>query len=94
MPRELTGSDIIRVVREEWDARLGRLSEDVGLVLHATIGGEQNNVVSPELKVVHKKSGILYTVDSVGSRDVILRTPEGDKFIVDQAVLEASYELA
>lgn len=92
--RTLTEADVIRVMREEWDKRAAALAETVDLTLSAKTrdGGEQL-VISPELKVMHKDSGIRYTVDSVGPRDVILRTPEGEKFLVDKETLEAEYEL-
>ncbi len=86
--KQLTESDVLRIMREEWDGKVQRLREEVGLVM------KDDPVVSPELKIHHKKSGILYTVDSVGPRDVILRTPEGEKFIIDNEELEKDYELA
>lgn len=92
--RTLTEADVIRVMREEWDKRVAALAETVDLTLSAkTKGGGEQLVISPELKVMHKDSGIRYTVDSVGPRDIILRTPEGEKFLVDKETLEAEYEL-
>lgn len=92
--RTLQEADIIRIMREEWDKRIAALTEKVDLTLNAKTkdGGEQL-IISPELKVMHKDSGIRYTVDSVGPRDVILRTPEGEKFLVDKETLEAEYHL-
>lgn len=83
-------------MREEWDARVNRLSEQINIVLNtdAAKDGKTDTIVSPELKLFHKNSGILYTVDSVGPRDVILRTPEGENFIVDKDDFEKNYELA
>lgn len=93
--RNLTEADVIRVMREEWDRKVTALAETVNIALNSKVGdgsGEQP-VLAPELKVMHKKSGIRYTVDSVGPRDIILRTPEGEKFLVDKETLEAEYEL-
>lgn len=92
----LTEADIIRIMAEEWDKRVQRLSEEIGLVLNTDSDkdGEADKIVSPELKLFHKSSGILYTVNSVGPRDVILRTPEGESFIVDKDELAREYELA
>jgi len=58
-------------------------------------------VLSPGLKIKHKQSGILYTVMSVGPRDVLIRPPDGDPngsisdtaMLVDAAELEQSYKL-
>lgn len=92
--KTLTENDVLRVMREEWDNKVARLAEAIDVALTAKVGksGEQT-VISPELKVLHKKSGIRYTVDSVGPKDVILRTPEDEKFLVDAATLENEYEL-
>lgn len=90
----LTENDVLRVMREEWDKKVAMLAETIDVALTAKVSksGEQT-VISPELKVLHKKSGIRYTVDSVGPKDVILRTPEDEKFLVDAATLENEYEL-
>ncbi len=88
--RNLTEADVIRVMREEWDKKVTALSETVDIALNSKVGKEgEKPVLAPELKVMHKQSGIRYTVDSVGPRDIILRTPEGDKFLVDKETLEA-----
>lgn len=92
--RNLTEADVIRVMREEWDKKVAALTETVDMAMNAKVGPEgEKPVLAPELKVMHKQSGIRYTVDSVGPRDIILRTPEGDKFLVDKETLEAEYEL-
>lgn len=92
--KKLQAEDVIRVMKEEWSARVKALSEQVDLVMNTKLDGpEKEPVISPELKVRHKDSQIRYTVSSVGPRDVILRTPEGDEFLVDKGDLENSYEL-
>lgn len=92
--KTLKADDVIRVMREEWHARLASLSEQVDLVMNSKVtADEKDPVISPELKVRHKKSQIRYTVSSVGPRDLILRTPEGEEFIVDKETLESEYEL-
>lgn len=92
--RVLQEADVLRIMREEWDRKVQTLREDVDLVMTGKVN-KQGDVplLSPELKVKHKKSGLKYTVDSVGPRDVILRTPEGDKFVIDGPELEQQYEL-
>jgi len=92
--KTLKANDVIRVMREEWQARLAALSEQVDLVMNSKVtSGEKDPVISPELKVRHKKSQIRYTVSSVGPRDLILRTPEDEEFIVDKETLEKEYQL-
>lgn len=81
-------------MREEWTAGVKALSEQIDMVMNSTVGDDSDvPVLSPELKIRHKKSQIRYTVDSVGPRDIILRTPEGEKFLVDKETLESEYEL-
>lgn len=93
--RALTDKDIIEVFREEWDSRVASLTETVVVAMTAKIGkGEEKMIIAPELKVLHKNSGIRYTVDSVGPNDCILRTPEGEKFLIDAEELEKNYELS
>lgn len=92
--RNLTEADVIRVMREEWDKKVAVLTETVDMAMNAKVGKEGDKpVLAPELKVMHKQSGIRYTVDSVGPRDVILRTPEGEKFLVNADELENLYKL-
>jgi hypothetical protein len=91
--RTLTEADVIRVMREEWDKKVSALAETVDIAMNVKGKGGDHPVLSPELKVMHKDSGIRYTVDSVGPRDIILRTPEGEKFLVDKDELEKFYEL-
>jgi hypothetical protein len=92
--KTLCESDVIRIMREEWDKMVLALNETVEVKMTSPkVIGDDDSIVSPELKVLHKNSGIRYTVDSVSNKDVILRTPEGKKFLVDQTTLETEYEL-
>ena len=81
-------------MREEWNAKVAHLTEQIDMVMTSKIGkGGPAEVLSPELKVKHKESQLRYTINSVGPRDVILRTPEGETFLVSKETLEAEYEL-
>jgi hypothetical protein len=93
--RTLKEEDIIRLMREEWARGVAALTEKVDMVLNAPVekGGDELPVLSPQLKVRHKASQLRYTIASVGPRDVILLTPEGEKFIVDGADFEDAYQL-
>jgi hypothetical protein len=92
--KTLQEADVLRVMREEWKAKTQALSEKIDLTLHSKVAKDgEEPVIAPELKVRHKKSQIRYTVSSVGPRDIILRTPEGENFLVDKETLEAEYEL-
>ena len=92
--KTLNEEHILSMMRLEWSDAVKRLSEEVVEPnLSFTIDGEDKIILSPELKVLHKDSGIRYTVDSVGPRDIILRTPENVKFLIDKEELESNYEL-
>ena len=92
--KTLNEQEVLRVMREEWQAGVKALSEQIDMVMHSKVDGpDKEPVLSPELKVKHKKSQLRYTVSSVGPRDIILRTPEGDNFLVDKETLENEYEL-
>lgn len=93
MSKNLTEADVIAAFNEEWERRINSLLEKVDVTLDAKIDGDVKDVITPELKVIHKQSGIRYTVDSVGKRDIMLRTPEGDTFLLDKEEFEKDYEL-
>jgi hypothetical protein len=82
------------MMREEYDARVNELARAFNelQVKHDEIGTDKG-VVSPGLKVRHKKSGLLYTVVALGMRDFVLRNPEGEEFTVNHASMEKEYEL-
>lgn len=92
--KKLKESDIIQLMREEWDSKLSRLTEEVDAVLKGKVDGKEKNVLSPDTKLRHKESRLLYTLISIGPRDAILMTPECDKkFIVDKDTLEKEYAI-
>lgn len=93
--KTLKDEDVVRVMREEWNKRVDRLNEEVELTMGAIKSKNEpaNPLITPELKVLHKSSGIRYTVDSVSHKDLILRTPEGEKFLIDGETLERDYQL-
>ena len=90
--RTLTGADVIRLMREEWDARVQALVEKAGDVKVAA--SDADELLTPGLKIIHKSSGLKYTVDSVGPENIILRTPEGKTFVIDNHKLEKEYALS
>lgn len=91
--KKLEESEIIKIMREEWDTRVGRLTESVDAVFKGKVDGKEKLLISPDLKLRHKKTQFLYTVISAGPRDIILKTPEGKQFLVDKDTLENEYEI-
>lgn len=101
--KNLSEADIIKMMQEEWDAKVAKLSEEVDLLFKTKVDGEEKSVIGPGLKLRNKVKkadgkgkgarGYLYTVISVGPRDIVLQSPEGKNFIVDNETLEKEYEL-
>jgi hypothetical protein len=91
--KKLKESDVIKLMREEWTAKLSRLSETVDATFKGKVDGKEKTLIAPDLKLRHKKSQFLYTVVSVGVDDVILKTPEGEQFLIDKHELEKDYEI-
>lgn len=90
--KKLTEADIIEVMKEEWNSKVKSMVETLKVAAH--IAGEKQPLLAPELKIKHKKSGMLYTIDSISMRDVVLRTPEGELMELDSKELESDYEIA
>ncbi len=99
--KKLDDKEIIRIMREEWDAKVAALTEAVEVAFKTKVDGKEvpvfDDAVGLKLrnKVNGKKDekGFLYTVVSVSPRDAILKTPEGEQFIVDKETLEKDYVL-
>lgn len=87
--KTLKESDVINLIKEEWDKRVER----VIIESQSTTEITDAEILSGGLKLLHKKSKVRYTVDSVSPRDVILLTPEGEKILVDKDELEKEYEI-
>lgn len=91
MPDVLTGKEVLQMIREAYDKKL-RLVE-ISLTQPTDDNPKGKPVVGPELRLKHKKSGLIYTVNAVGHSQYELRTPEGEKFMVGRDELEKEYEL-
>jgi len=91
--KQLKESDIIKLMREEWDKKLSLLSEEVDAVFKGKVDGEEKAIMSPDTKLRHKKTRLLYTLVSIGPRDAILQTPEGKQFLIDINTLESEYAI-
>lgn len=91
-------NEFIRIMREEWNAKLSALSEEVDLVFKAKVDGDDKPVVDKGLKIRGKEDQILYTIAAVSIRGVDLRPPDGPEdasrdFFVDKDTLEKNYDL-
>lgn len=93
MPKPLNESDVIRIIREEWNILREKATNDLDVFFKPNKGADEMNVISAELKVKHKKSGYRYTVDAVGTNSVVLRTPEGELIDIASGEFEKEYEL-
>jgi hypothetical protein len=80
----LTENDIIRVMREEWNKKIQKLTEEVKLSLTAKVDGKEVEIASPGFKAKNKKSQKLYTVASTGPDVVTLVSADGkEKFVIN-----------
>lgn len=91
-------NDIIRLMREEWNAKMAALEEEVDLMFNAKVDDDKKSVISPGLKLKSKDEKVLYKVTAVSIRGVDLRPPDGPEdgskdFFVDKDTLEKNYEL-
>jgi len=82
--KTLRDGDVIRLMREEWFKKLHTIMEGVAVKFED---------LSDQTKIVHKDSGIRYTITKLGRDEAELKTPEGKDFIVNKAELERSYEI-
>lgn len=79
-------SRTVLLMREEWKKKIALFEQKINL-------DDDKPGVVPGLRVKHKKSGYVYTVYSVSPRELVLQTPEGEKFIVN-ADEASEYEIA
>ena len=91
--QKLDESIVLRMIREEWESRKSSLREEMKTVYKPGKGETPKPAISPGLKVKHKKTGMLCTIDAVGPSGVIMKKPEGARFIVASEQLEKDYEL-
>jgi len=103
--KKLNDADVLRLMREEWNAKVKVLSENVDLAFKAKIDGEESTIVDSGLKLRHIKSQLLYTIVSVSPDEAVLRAynppdidsqdqqPEVVEFLVDRGTLEKEYEI-
>ena len=75
--------------------RTRRLCEEFDIVFKDDVDGDGNDelLVSKGLKVIHSKSGIRYTVYSVKGDDIVLRSPEGKRFMVHKDEFKGDYKV-
>jgi hypothetical protein len=92
----LDESSLITLMRESWNEKLNHVitfGESIEFAA-PTNSGNERAVISQGLKVLHKKSKLLYTVSEVGSDECVLKTPEGKDVLVGCDELEKEYEIA
>ena len=93
--QRLTEKHILDVFRKEWNARVSSVLESASADIDAKVDvdGEQKIIISPGLKLRHKSSKFQYTVQGISKNDAVLRSPEGEDFLVSLAELENDYEV-
>lgn len=89
----LTEQRLIEIMREEYEARVQKLDEDLKAFMNIPDGDDKEGIIGDETKVRHRDSQLLYTVHEVGPHQIVLRTPEGKLFDVSAEEFEQEYEL-
>lgn len=84
--KNLTEDDVVTIIREEWSKKMAILKEEQITVL-------KTPVISSGLKIRHKTSGTLYTVDSVGPSTVVIKDPVGAQKTIPSDKIESEFEL-
>ena len=92
MTEQLTEQRIIEIMREEYEAKLRKLDEDLSAFMNVP-DDDKEGIIGLETKVRHKETQLLYTVNSVGPNEIELRTPESKTFMVTSDEFEKEYEL-
>jgi len=92
MSKTLTNDKILKIIREEIDARFEKVIKEV--VTTMDLEDPDTNVISPGLKIRHKKSGLLYTVTRVTPHAVSLYGADSQtEFDVGTDEFKKEYEL-
>lgn len=90
--KKLTESDVIGLMRETWEKKINALVNELDTQFKQH-DGEKKTAVSQGLKVRHDESGLLYTVDSIGVKDVVLINPDGERITVSLQELDKNYRV-
>ena len=94
--RKLTESDVVRIFREEWEAKMKKMSEGPDIDFSMKLPGKNSQesiLISSGTKVKHKETGIRYTVTSVNEDGCTLKAPEGKETKASAKQMEEEYEL-
>ena len=85
---KVTKSTLMRILREEIQKKLDELN------IKPYPGQDRgDDVLSKGLKIRHKKSGVMYTVQNVGYDDALLTTPDGKTIQLDKETIAKEYDL-
>lgn len=85
MPKPVQDTTILKILREEWEARKAVLVEETKTNF---------NTVSPGLKLKNKTTGLLYTIQTISPGAVTVTSPEGEPSMLSNDTLEKEFELA
>ena len=78
---------ILKMISSEYNSHFENILETLNLYFKRH-GSDTNSIITAGLSVKNKKTKLTYTIDAVSSRDVTLKSPDGEIFKVSQADLE------
>lgn len=90
--KTLDARAVIGLMREAWDKKVKGLVNELDTHFKQA-DGEKKQALSNGLKLRHTSSQLLYTVDSIGTKDVTLVTPEGQTIVVNHKTIDDQYTL-
>lgn len=91
--KHLTEQDVVRIVKEEIGRLFEKAEEHLDVIFKPKGEGEAHNVISPQLRVKHKSSGLIFTVDQVGTNSVVVRSPDGREAAFSASDFENEFQL-
>ena len=90
MPRRITQADILKIALEEHSKIIDELIE--GIKMYSGKGNDRKPLVSPGFKIVHKKTGLNYTVKGLKKHDgevaLLVVKPSGEELTIKREDLK------
>lgn len=93
---DIDEAGVIALLRKETEQKLRRVVEKYGMegqLEKGSQGKADGTVVSPGLKLRRKKDNMLMTVDTIGTEQILMRTPKGELYQVLTKQLDDQFEL-
>jgi hypothetical protein len=95
--KKLDDKTIVRIMKEEWQHRCNNVINEIEAYIDVDEkDGKKDNVLSPGLKVRKMNEpgkGLLFTIVALSKESIVLKEPEGRKFVVSYDEFEKDYDI-